>query len=159
MKPLMKTILAATFLMSAGTTFAQDNDFDRGDRGPRAQRGMPGMPIVEQIVRALHRLDLSDEQKENIRAAMRDLRVDAGPIMDEIKAGHKQLRELITAAEYDENAVAEVAAKEGNLTTERLVIASRTSATILAYLTDEQRAQLDEMAAQRQQHFGGKRRR
>ncbi len=29
MKPLMKTILAATLLMSAGTTFAQDNDFDR----------------------------------------------------------------------------------------------------------------------------------
>jgi len=158
MKPLMKTILAATFLMSVGTTFAQANDFDRGDRGPRVQRAMPAMPILEQVVRALHRLDLSDEQKENIRAAMRDLRADTSPIIDEIKAGHRQLRELITATEYDENAVAEVAAKEGNLAAERLLIASRTLATVLGYLTDEQRARLDEMAAQRRQHFGGQRR-
>jgi len=156
MKPLMKTILATTLLMSAGTTLAQDNNFDRNDRGPRAQRGVAGMPIIERVVRAIHRLDLSDEQKDSIRAAMRDLRADAGPIMSEIKAGHKQLRELITANEYDENAVAEVATKEGDLATERLVIASRTLATVLGYLTDEQRAQLDEMAAQRQRSHGGK---
>jgi len=159
MTTLMKTILAATFLMSAGTTFAQDADSGPGHSGPRAHRGMQGIPMVEHLKRALHRLDLSDEQKESIRTVMQDLKTEIGPIMNAMRTGHMQLKELIKADEYDEDAVAELATKEGKLVAERVIMAGRALAEVYSYLTDAQRAQLDEMAAQRMQHRGAKHKR
>lgn len=159
MTTFMKTILAATFLMSAGTTFAQDADSGPGHSGPRAHHGMQGMPMVEHLKRALHRLDLSDEQKESIRTIMQDMKAELGPIMTEMKAGHMHLKEFIKSDEYDEDAVAELATKEGKLVAERVIIAGRALAQVYSYLTDAQRAQLDEMAAQRMQHRGAKHKR
>lgn len=159
MTTIMTTILAATFLMSAGTTFAQDADSDPGHSGPRAHRGMQGMPMVEHLKRALHRLDLSDEQKESIRTILQDMKAELGPIMAEMKAGHMHLMELIKSAEYDEDAVAELATKEGKLVAQRMIMAGRALAEVYSYLTDEQRVQLDEMAAQRMQHRGAKHKR
>ncbi len=156
MNTLLKTILAATFLISAGTTLAQDNDNRPGQRG---QRSMQGMPVVEQLMRSLRRLDLSDEQQASIRGVMQGMKTEIRPIMDEMKAGHMQLRELVKADEYDENAVAGLAAREGDLTAERMVITSRALSEMYGYLTDEQRAELEEMAAQRMERRSQKRKR
>lgn len=155
MKTLMKTILAATFLMSAGATFAQNTEYGPGNPGPRGQRGLQGMPVVEQLVHALYHLDLSDEQKEGIRAVLQDLRADLDPIMAEMKAARAQLKELVKADEYDEDAVAELATKEGDLVAERLVITSRALSEVFSYLTDEQRAKLDGIVAHHMKHHGG----
>ena len=143
---MLKTILATTFLMSAGMAFAQNNDNGPGQRG---QRGMQGMPAVENMMRALHRLDLSDEQQANVRAVMQDMKTEIRPLMDEMRTGHMQLRELIKADKYDDDAVAALAAREGDRVAERMVITSRALSEVYGYLTDEQRAELEEMAALR----------
>jgi len=156
MSTLLKCVLAASFLMSAGTTIAQDNEFGPGQRGPR---GMQGMPAVENMMRAIRRLDISDEQQANIRAVMQEMKTEIKPIMEETKAGHLQLKELVKADEYDENAVAGLAAKEGDLVAERMVITSRALSEVYGYLTDEQRAELEEMAAQRMERRSEKRKR
>ena len=157
MKTLLKTILAVTFLMSAGASFAQDTGFGPGKPGQRGQRGMQGMPAVENMMRALHRLDLADEQQANIRAIMQEMKVEVGPVMEEMKAGHLQLRELVKADVYDADAVAGLAAKEGDLAAERMVITSRALSEVYGYLTDEQRAELEEMAALRMERRSEKR--
>ena len=157
MNTLLKSILAATFLISAGTTFAQGNELDSGKPGQRGPRGMQGAPIVEQLMRAIRGLDLSDEQKTDIQAVMQQMKTEVTPTMEEMKDGQLQLRELIKADEYDEDAVAGLAAKEGDLAAERMIITSRALAEVYGYLTEEQRAELEVMATQRMKRRSGKR--
>ena len=159
MNTLLKTILAVTFLMSAGVSFAQDTGFGPGKPGQRGQRGMQGMPAVENMMRAIRHLDISDEQQADIRAVMQEMKTEIMPIMEEIKANHLQLRELIKADAYDEGAVAGLAAKEGVLAAERMVISSRALSEVYGYLTDEQRAELEEMAEQRMERRSEKHKR
>jgi len=150
---LLKFILAATFLMSSGTTFAQGT----GKPGQRGPRGAQGMPAVEQMMRAIQRLDTSDEQKADIRDVLQKMKTEVAPILEEMKDGQLQLRELIKADEYDENTVAGLAAKEGDLAAERMVITSRAFSEVYGYLTEDQRSELENMAAQRMERRSGKR--
>lgn len=153
MNKLSHLIFITILLASTTTAIAQDSHDSLGGPGAHHARGMmQGMPAVEQLIRALHRLDLDENQQENIHTALRDLQADARPIMQATKARHQQLRQLITADVYDENAVAILAATEGELAAERVVLTSRTLANIFSMLTDEQRDQLRSMAEQRQQH-------
>lgn len=163
MKTLITTIIATTFLMSAGTSFAQDGDDAKrssghGKAGQRGQRSMQGMPMMDHFTRALRHLDLSEDQKVSIRATMQTMKTEIRPIIGEMKAGQLQLTELIKADQYDEDAVAELAAKEGDLAAERILIASRALSTMFNQLTDEQRVDLDEMAAKRMERRSEKRR-
>jgi len=153
MNTLLKSILAATFLISVGTTFAQGT----GKPGQRGPRGAQGMPAVEQMMRAIQSLDTSDEQKADIRDIMQKMKTEVTPILEEMKDGQLQLRELIKADEYDEGAVAGLAAREGDLTAERMVITSRAFSEVYGYLTEEQRAELEEMVAQRMERRREKR--
>ncbi len=148
MKLFNKTILITVVLMSATLAFAHETGLGPGDSGPRS---LQKMPMVEHLIRAVRRLDLSDDQKESIRNIMWDMKTEIGPVMADMKAGREQLKELIKAEEYDQGAVAELAGKEGDLAAERMIITSRALADALATLTDEQRAQLEEMEAQRRQ--------
>ena len=63
--------------------------------------------------------------------------------------GHEKLKGLIKAENYDEQAVAEVAEQEGALAAERLILASRAMSEVYAQLTNEQRLELESMAAER----------
>ena len=145
-KTLLTTFLSAAFLISAGTTFAQGNDDWPGKRG---QRGMQGMPAVEHLMRAIRRLDLDDEQQASIQAVMKEMKTEIKPLMTEMKAGHSQLKELVKADEFDEDAVIALATKEGDLAAERIVMTSRALSEVYGYLTDEQRVELEEMATER----------
>lgn len=145
-------IMITTLLLTAtGTALAQDFDGKPGRKGQHHQRGMKAMPVVEQFMRSLKRLDLSDEQKDSIKTVMQGLKADVRPIMKEMKTGHVQLKELIKADNYDEQAVTTLAEKEGMLAAKRLMMTSRALSDIYSLLTDEQRAELDTMAAKRQQ--------
>ena len=162
MKTVYKTIVAALFAVSAGTGLAQDADIDsghgHGQRHDRSgQRSMPGMPSVHRLVRALHHLDLSDEQKDSIHSIMQQLKTDVRPIMEEMKTGHMQMKELVKADEYDAKAVAELAEKEGDLAAERIVITSAALSEVVDNLTVEQRAELETMAENRKGHRSEKR--
>jgi len=156
MKTVMKTMLAAAFLMSTGSAIAGHGETGDGQSHNKGRHhgpsGMQATPMVKRLVRALHQLDLSDEQKEDIHAVMQQLKSDVRSVMEETKAGHMQLKHLIKAPEYDETAVAELAAKEGELAAERLVMTSRAMAEVLGYLTDEQRTELENMASERKHH-------
>ena len=115
----------------------------------RHQRGMQTSPVVDKVIRAVRRLELTEEQKASTRVILDEMKTDIRPIMAEMKTTKGQLKELISADLFDEEAVAAVADKEGDLTAERVMITSRALSQILAQLTDEQRAELEVMAAGR----------
>jgi len=115
------------------------------------------MPGVERMMRGIMHLDLSDEQRASIKGIMHGLKAEERPLLKEMKSGHEQLKELIKAESFDEQAVATLAEKEGALAAERLIIASRAMSEVYAQLTDEQRTELETMAAERASRREGKR--
>jgi protein CpxP len=100
-------------------------------------------------MRAVMHLDLSDEQENSIRGIMKSLKKNDRDLMKEMRSNQEQLKDLIKADTFDETAVADIAGKEGTLTTERLILASRAMSQVYALLTAEQREELSAMAAKR----------
>ena len=146
------TILTTLLLAFMGTALAQDPVADPANYAKKSrhhQRGNQPMPGVERMMRGIRHLELSDEQKASIKGIMQDLKAEERPLIREMKSDHEQLKELIKAESFDEQAVASLAEKEGGLAAERLIIASRAMSAVYAQLTDEQRAELETMAAER----------
>lgn len=151
-KIISRTIAASLLLAMSGTVLAQDVMVDGEDSMKRErhhQRGKQSMPGVTNMMRAIRHLDLSEDQKAGIKLTMQALRQEQRVLMKEMKVGKKQLKELIKADVYDEEAVAALAEKEGSLVAERLIITSRAMSQVYAQLTDEQRLELEAMAAER----------
>jgi protein CpxP len=151
MNKLIITIVATLLLAVSGIALAQDFSGEPGRKGSRNHRGMQPMPLTDQLMRAIKHLDLSEEQKTNIKAVMQGLKEEVHPIMQDMRTGHEQLKELVKAEGYDEDAVALVAEKEGDLAAQRIMLTSEALSNVLAQLTDEQREQLDTMAAERKE--------
>jgi len=146
------TILTMLLLTFMGTALAQDPTADSADpcaKNRHHQRGNQQIPAVEIMMRGIRHLELSAEQEANIKVIMQGLRAEERLLTREIRADHEQLRELIKAETFDEPAVAALAEKQGGLTAERLISSSRAMSQVYAQLTDEQRAQLEIMAAER----------
>ena len=163
MKDMMTgTFLTTLLLASMSTAIAQDpvaDPVNYAQKNRHHQRGSQSMPAVERMMRGIRHLDLSDEQKANIKGIMKGLKAEVRPLAKEIKSGHEQLKELIKAESFDEQAVAALAENEGALAAERLIIASRAMSAVYTQLTDEQRAELESMAAERAAMMATKRER
>jgi len=150
MKTLLTTLFTAALLVFAGGVFAQGGGAGHGRHHPG---GPPGLQAFEHFRHALRKVDLSDQQKTDIKAVMQDLKKDMQPLMQDMHANHEKLRTLVTAATYDEHAVAAVAKKEGDLATKRIILSSEAMSRMLGYLTDEQRAKLEQMRAERMERW------
>lgn len=157
MNKLSITIITTLLLATSGMALAQDFYGEPANKGQHSQRGMHGMPMVEQIMRSLRRLDLEDEQRESIRAIMQDLKAETGPVMQKSRALHLQLKERIKADVYDEEAIATLAVQEGDFAAERMMITSRALSHVYSLLSQEQRDELEIMAAERQERRGERR--
>jgi protein CpxP len=149
MNKLIITLLTTTMLIATGPAVARG---PYGEPGNKDQRHQQGMPAVQQLMRGIRNLDLSEEQKESIQTVMQGLKAEVRPLMQETKAGQLQLKELIKADSYDETAVAALAENEGKLAAKRVLITSHALSEVLSHLTDEQRDELDAMAVHRKQH-------
>jgi len=152
------TFLSIALMALAGAALAGPGPDHFRDGPPHHGRGMPGMPVVDTVMRAVMHLDLSDKQEANIRDIMKSLKTYDRELMKDMRSNQKQLRELVKADTYDENAVAQLAGQEGTLTTKRLILASRAMSQVYAQLTDEQRAELQAMAEERAERRAEKRR-
>lgn len=157
MNKLIITGISTIMLIASGTVLAQDEFTGERERNVKQQRGMQSMPVVSLLMRAVRHLDLSDEQKVAVKEVMHGLKVDMRPVNGEMKANHLQLKDLITADTFDENAVALLAETEGKLAADRLMITSRAISDIYAQLTDEQRVELKTMATERKARMGERR--
>ena len=145
---LTRTILATLLISFMGAALAQEPVTEPTRKGHK-QRGNHAMPAVAGMMRAIRHLDLSDDQKAEIKAIMQGLKTEERELAKEMKLGHEQLKELIKADNFDEEAVSRLADQEGALTAQRLMISSRALSEVYAQLTDEQRAELEIMAAKR----------
>jgi Spy/CpxP family protein refolding chaperone len=156
---LMISVITTLLLAASGMAVAQDGGPGPGNKGQRPHHAKQAPPrtMMEGVMRAINRLDLSDEQKEGIWATVHNLKGQLHPIVIEMKSGQEELRGLINATNYDAKAVAALAKKEGELTEQRILLTSEAVANVLGQLTQEQRAELDAMKAERKQRAKDKR--
>ena len=136
-------------LLIAGSAVAND----RGHRMDRHQmRGGQdvGMQVLQHLGKAMRRLDLSEDQKLAIKDEFGGVRETLKPLMQELHAGRRDLRDLVASGEYDADTAAEIADHQGQITADITLLVSEAVPGVMTHLTDEQRAELQAMGEERQ---------
>lgn len=159
MNKLLISIVATLALAATGFAQAQDTDTDPTPekKAQGQKRGPQAMPFGPDMMRALKKLDLSEEQKTSIKAILEMAREDLHPVMVEMRDGQKQIRELVRAETYEASTVATLAERAGELATTRIILTSRAMSDVRAQLSAEQLEKFDAMAARMKARHGKQR--
>lgn len=113
----------------------------------------------EAFLPPLHRLGLSDEQREQVRTIMGDSRESAATTAREMREARAALAEAVTADGIDEAGIRSRAARVGTLEGDAALRRARLYAAVRNVLTPEQRERADEMQAERRERFEERRER
>lgn len=161
MKTLTKSLVAGVLLASSVGLVTVVAAMPSGD-GPGCGRsghhmghGRQFAGHLSKLERLADHLDVTDEQRAAIRAIADDSRQQMAELRDEMRANWGQLKELTRQTPLDEAAVRSVADNQGDLKAEMIVMRARQRSEMKAVLTDEQRAQLDELRERKHLRHGG----
>jgi len=139
-RALIITVVVAALAIGAGTVLA--GGFGHGHGGPgMAAMGPhgPGM-MLRGITRILHRLDLSDAQRDQVHAILEGARPQFEPHVEALRAGRDQLMSL-DPAQFDEAKVRTIAEGQAKEMTEVIVLAQKVRSQVFAVLTPEQQTE------------------
>ncbi len=115
--------------------------------------GKPGMHpggafgsgmVMQRITRMLHRLDLSDEQREKVHAILEAARPEFQAHMESLRAGRQELWNMDPGT-FDEARVRELARARADEVVELVVLGQKVRSQVWAVLTPEQRERAAEM--------------
>lgn len=149
-----KTIIGIAGLVvlsiAAAIGFAQIKE--GGDAGPgfahkefgvkRGMFGGPGLP--------LRSLALTDEQKAKVKEILTASKQRIRPLVESLRANRENLEKLTAAGNFDEKTVSEIASQSGQIISQMIVERERSKSEIYSLLTDEQKAKLAELKAERE---------
>jgi protein CpxP len=113
-----------------------------GPGGPGGRRG-PGGPGGEG--RMFAHLNLTDDQKAQMKSLHEKAWADSKPYMEQLRAIHEQMRQLTESGQFNEDAVRALATRQAQAETELTVIRVRTQVAVFNLLTPEQKAKMKEM--------------
>ena len=94
---------------------------------------------------ALRHLDLTDAQRESIRAAVREHRENGAAQRRELRTALRELRDATMAEVVNETAIRALAANAAPLQADAAVRRAHLNAAVLAVLTTQQRIELREL--------------
>lgn len=112
-----------------------------GPGGPGGHRGPGG--------RMFERLNLTDDQKTQIKALHEKAMTDSKPYFDQLHSIHQQIHQLVEGGQFNEDAIRALAARQAAAETELTVIRIRTEMAVSNVLTPEQKAKMGEMHKRR----------
>ena len=115
----------------------------RGFGHGRGHRGGGGM--------MLRGLDLTDDQKNQVKQIMEASKSKVQPLRESMKANRDKLRQATADGKFDEAQVQALATEQANISAQLLVERTRTKSQIFQILTPEQRTK----AAQVKESFKG----
>jgi len=113
--------------------------FGRGPGGPGGFGGVMGL---------LRQLDLSDEQRAQVRQVMESHSDALKALGDRLQAAHRAENDAVTAAQFDEQLVRAKAADLAAVMADASVLHARIHGEVFAVLTPEQQAKAAELKAQ-----------
>jgi Spy/CpxP family protein refolding chaperone len=119
--------------------------------------GMAHGAMSEHMVgRMVERLDLSDEQRDRLFAAIDAARPQMRSLGFDLMDNHRALRDLQPGAEGYQEQVAELARRQGELMERMIVARAGLKEQLRGVLTPEQAARFDEMHQDLHDRHGGR---
>lgn len=153
-----KIITASLMLLSIFAIAAFAGQGPGGQRGPGGPGGPPpgrpggpggfGGPGGPGGGLPLRALDLTDAQKEQVKAIHEAERAKIEPYLKQLGDAHKALGEATAKGQFDEAQVRTIAATVAQAQVELTVSRARQDAAIYQILTAEQRAKLEQFRAE-----------
>lgn len=156
---------AALIIVGLGSAYvhAQNNSGGPGRGGPgrmfgpppggRGGPGGPGGPGGFLNPRMMDQLQLTDAQKEQVKAVMDSHRDDMKALGDRAQTAHTALRTAVTGDTFDESAIRTAAAGVAAVDTDMAVLQGRIHGEIWQILTTEQQAKAKTLQAQMEQRM------
>lgn len=149
MKKTAVAILSFLLIVSGvAFVFAQKNEGGKGF-GKRGHHG-GGYGFF------LHGLDLTDEQKAQVKQIMEASREKNKGVFEQLKANHQKLDEITANGAFDEAQVTAIANSQAALQAQMIVERERVKSQIFAILTDEQKAKAAQIKEQMKERFKNK---
>jgi protein CpxP len=149
---------AVAAVMTTGFANAQTQD-GAAATAPRHERRGPGGPGgpggfgrggFGGPMAMLRQLDLTDDQRAQVRQVMDSHRDELRAIGERVRAAHRAQRDAVTAAQFDEQAVRTRAAELAAAEADAAVLHAKVHSEVFAVLTPEQQAKAAELKAQRE---------
>lgn len=159
--------LLSVFAVAAFAThgsFAQDGPkghprMGRGFGGPGGGPGMGQGRGQGRGMLPLRFLDLTDAQKEQVRAIHEAEKARVEPLLTQLREAHTAMREATANGQFNEEQIRAIAAKQSQAQVELAVSHARVQAQIYQLLTAEQRAKLDKFEQEHKTHMENRRER
>lgn len=143
--------ILSVIILASGTALAERPRFgqhpDQNNERPERAEGHQGFMqkgSAFKRARMASRLQLSDEQREEMKAIQEAARDLTQPIADQMVSNSDEIKDLAKAEPYDEASVQVLADAQGELQSQLVLIRANTKATVFAVFTDEQKAMIEE---------------
>ena len=130
----------------------------RGGRGASLGGPRGGGPVGA-LLPPLRRLDLSDEQREQVRTVIGESREAARTQLRETRTAREALAEAVAVGTVDEERIRTLAAELGRRAGDAAVRQAQVYAAVWQILTPEQQARADEFRAEREERRSARRER
>ncbi|HUU36017.1 MAG TPA: Spy/CpxP family protein refolding chaperone [Vicinamibacterales bacterium] len=132
-----------------------------GQRGPggRGMRGPGGPGGGGGIIQGLRALDLTETQREQVKAAMESHKAEFEALRAKEQAVHKALNDAVTAETFDEGAVRQKAADAAIVEADGAVLRAQVHSEVWALLTPEQQAKAKSLRTEMEARRGQMRQR
>lgn len=148
MKKLITAIIAIVLVaMGAMFILAQTAEKPEGKRG----FGKKGFGKRGGHAMMFRGLDLTEEQKAQMKQIRQTSKATIKPIREQMKANRQKLAELSANGNFNAAQVQEIATQQGSLSAQMIVEKERVKSQIFQILTPEQKAKAAEMQVQRKQ--------
>ncbi len=138
--------LLMTALVALGTVFAFGQQ--SGDNNGKRMRGHHGKRGAFKMMK---QLDLTDAQKEQMKAIRRAGRESTKSLRESLKANRQQLQQVTANGQFNEAQVQAIAAQQSGIMAQLLVEKTRVKSQIYQILTAEQKAKVEEMKTKMQE--------
>ena len=152
----IKILLGGTLCLSLLAPLALSASAEQDGRGRRGMRGMRGMRGGGPAA-MLRELDLTEQQRDQLRS-LREQSTASGDTARLVGEKRRALEEAIDSG-ADEGTLRQLAYDYGMAQGDAAVERARVQQQVLEILTPEQRAQLDELKAERKQEMEERRER
>ena len=151
-KPLAYLSMITLFAGAFAIAPAQAGPNHDSHKHAKKHQGHGGMYILK-------KLDLSDEQKTEVKAIMKNAKEQKKGLHESLKAYKQALSDLINSPDYSEQAVRSLHAQYQSVFAEKAVIKANASHQINALLTPEQQAKKAEIKAKMKARWAEKKER
>jgi Spy/CpxP family protein refolding chaperone len=128
-------------------------------QGPGMRGGGPGGGPFGMMGPELRMLDLTDAQRQQVRAAFDAHKDELKAIGDRMQTARKALQDAITADGFDETTIRTKAAEVALVDADAAVLRAKMHAAVIAVLTPEQQQKAKELRGQMENRMKGGRER